>query len=185
MARFHWVRVGVMGHVGRYSSVDCAMYDRLTRVVARTDRGLELGEVLAVGQSDSSNKATNHGVILRQMTASDKLVEQRLQKNKLAAFADCAEKLQQHNLPVLLIEVELLFDGSNLVFYFLGPESPALDQIVEELTEAYEAQVQFRRFTEQVDQGCGTGCGTDEATNGCGNCASQGCAIAAACASHP
>lgn len=180
MKRFHWVRVGVMGQVGRYSAADSNLYPREARVVVRTQRGLELGDVLAVGETESLGSGMD-GVILRPMTQSDVLLEARLTKHKQAAFADCAARVEERNLPLMLIEVEHLFDGSGLVFYFLGEETPELESLIAELTETYESQVQFRRFAEKVEQGCGPACGTDEAENGCGNCAEQGCAIASAC----
>ena len=53
-----------------------------------------------------------------------------------------------------------------------------------ELAELYEAEVQIRRFAETLTNGCGPGCGTDEATGGgCGSC-STGCAVAGTC-QHP
>ena len=49
------------------------------------------------------------------------------------------------------------------------------------LAETYEAKVQFRKFTETLIEGCGPGCGTEEAKGqgGCESCTS--CAVASAC----
>jgi len=47
MSRFHLVRVGAMGQVGRFAAVDAVRYPRHTRVVLRTRRGLEIGQVLS------------------------------------------------------------------------------------------------------------------------------------------
>ena len=43
----HLVRVGCLGHVGRFSSLEPRMFARGTRVVCRTSRGLEVGEILS------------------------------------------------------------------------------------------------------------------------------------------
>ena len=43
------VRVGAMGSVGRFTAVDPVLFERHIRVVCRTVRGLEMGEVLAHG----------------------------------------------------------------------------------------------------------------------------------------
>jgi hypothetical protein len=50
------------------------------------------------------------------------------------------------------------------------------------LAELYETQVQFRRFADAVNEGCGPGCGT-EAAAGCKTCATS-CAVAGACATR-
>ena len=47
MGYHHLVRVGALGHVGRFTAVDAVRYPRDTRVVVRTGRGLEVGEILA------------------------------------------------------------------------------------------------------------------------------------------
>ena len=46
MSHYHLVRVGAMGQVGRFAAVDAVRYPRHSRVVVRTRRGLEVGEVL-------------------------------------------------------------------------------------------------------------------------------------------
>ena len=98
------------------------------------------------------------------------------------AIEACEAAIRERQLPVSLVDAEPLFDGRTLVFYFLGEPSAELDQLTERLAEVYEGQVQFRRFAEAVNTGCGPGCGTTAATGGCGNCAEQGCTIASACA---
>lgn len=181
MARFHIVRVGALGQVGRFAAVDAARYPRRSRVIVRTDRGLEIGEVLTPPDEERPSREGD-GTILRGMTIEDQLLEARLQKNKLAAYDVCQARLQELRLPAVLMDVEHLFDGQTLVFYFLGEHPAEIEPLIAELTELYDAQVQFRSFSDAVTAGCGPACGTDAAT-GCGSC-STGCAIAAACSSH-
>ncbi len=177
LGRQHLVRVGALGHIGRFTSVDAVRYPRGTRVVIRTGRGLELGEVLAEPLGADSTPAD--GSILRGLTVEDQLLEARLEKNRQAAYQACAERLAAMRSPTVLMDVEHLFDGRTLVFYFLGEMTPELEALTAELAELYESQVQFRKFAEAVSEGCGPGCGTEDAA-GCKTCVS-GCAVAAAC----
>jgi cell fate regulator YaaT (PSP1 superfamily) len=176
----HLVRWSAMGHVAAFSSVDAARYPRGTRVVVRTERGLELGEILAP-QAESA-AAPRAGTILRAMTEQDRLLETRLSKNRLEAYDACQRKLDELGIDTALVDVEHLFDGRSLIFYFLGDQPPELGRVTDELAEAYDAQVQFRAFTDAVVAGCGPDCGTENAA-GCGSCGT-GCAIASACSSH-
>ncbi len=179
MGRQHLIRVGALAHVGRFTAVDAVCYPRHAAVIVRTGRGLELGEVLDP-PGDGPDAAGSDGSILRGVTPEDQLLQARLQKNSRAAYQACSRLLAQRNLPAVLMDVEHLFDGRTLVFYFLGEVTPELESLTGELAELYESHVQFRKFSEAVVQGCGPDCGT-EAAGGCKTCTS-GCAIAGACA---
>lgn len=178
-----------MADVAPFGSGDAARYPRGSRVIVRTRRGLEIGHVLAppddvplpLGPAAGSGPSAVDGMIVRGMTVEDELLAARLERNRLAASQSCAAELARRGLPTVLLDVEHLFDGQTLVFYFLGEMSPDLDQLTAELAEAYDAKAQFRGFVETVTAGCGPGCGTDEATGaGCGSCGT-GCAVAGAC----
>jgi cell fate regulator YaaT (PSP1 superfamily) len=181
MGRQHLVRVGALGRVGRFTSVDAVRYPRDCRVVVRTGRGLELGEVLAP-PGEAPDETAADGSILRGLTVEDHLLEARLERHRQAAYDACSARLAERNLPAVLIDVEHLFDGCSLVFYFLGEMTPRLEALTEELAELYETHVQFRRFTDAVTEGCGPGCGTETAA-GCKTCAT-GCAVSSVCATR-
>jgi hypothetical protein len=115
------------------------------------------------------------------MTIEDQLLESRLERNRQAAFAACAEQIRSLGLGAVLVDVEHLFDGRTLFFYFLGDLPAALEAITAELAEVYDAAVQFRKFADTVAEGCGPGCGTADAEGpGCKTCAT-GCPIGSAC----
>lgn len=175
----HWVRVGVLGNVGRFTAVDAERYPRGARVVCRTARGLEVGEVLSVLEAGLDQPAD--GMVLRRVTIEDDLLLARLAKNRDDAYRACQEQLADRGVPAVLVDVEHLFDGQSLYFYFLGETTPELDAITADLAETYEAQVQFRKFTDTLTAGCGPGCGTEDAENGCASGGCSTCAVASAC----
>lgn len=179
MGRFHLVRVGLQGRVGRFTSPDATRFPRGSRVIVRTERGLETGDVLAPPTAER-DWGDADGTLLRGMTVEDQLLEARLGKNREEALEACAARIRELQLPVVLMDVEHLFDGQTLYFYFLGPALPELEGLTTELAENYEAQVQFRKFTETLTAGCGPGCGTEEG-GGCGDSCGSGCAVAGAC----
>ena len=181
MAAFHLVRVGALGHVGRFTSVDTTRFPRGSRVIVRTPRGLEVGEVLAPPAVDS--RAESDGAIVRGMTIEDQLLEARLGRKRQEAYDACRRRLADLGIEAALVDVEHLFDGQTLVFYFLGPQPPELQTVATELAEAYDAEAQIGTFADVLTNGCGPGCGTEEATGqGCGTC-STGCAVAGLCSS--
>ena len=182
----HWVRHGVLGSVGRFAAVDAQRYPRGTRVVCRTGLGLEVGEVLAT-LDDAAPGENGHpaadGSLLRRVTVEDDLLLARLERNREEAYRACEQRLTERRIPAVLVDVEHLFDGQSLLFYFLGETTPELDALTSELAEVYEAQVQFRKFTETLTAGCGPGCGTEDAENGCASGGCSTCAVVSACGS--
>ena len=183
MSRHHLLRVGALGRVGRFTAVDAVSYPRGTRVICRTSRGLEVGEILGPTEYDPDRWQTD-GSILRGVTVADDLLLARQRKNRDQAFTACRELLAQRGSSAVLMDVEQLFDAGTLYFYFLGDVSADDEALTAELAEAYDSRVAFRQFAKTVETGCGPGCGTEDAVGFCGtsggsSCSS--CAVSGAC----
>lgn len=196
----HLVRVGVLGHVGRFVPVSLGAFPRGTRVVCRTRRGLELGEVLAVEKGASPLLASPvnassvnarkpasigaDGELLRRMTVADELLAARLEQRKDEAFMACQSLLAERRIAATLMDVEHLFDGQSVYFYFLGTPPPDCEPLTDELARVYGAAARFEQFAESLELGCGPGCGTEEAA-GCGSSGGcSTCSLVSACAKH-
>jgi cell fate regulator YaaT (PSP1 superfamily) len=188
MSLHYLVRVGAMGQVGRFRATDAMGYRRGSRVVLRTDRGLEIGDVLSGDDDEGTAVIETDGAILRPMSIEDRLLEARLEKRRSEAYEACAAEVANRELEVTLMDVEHLFDGDTLVFYFLGDVTPEVEELTGHLAETYESRAQFRQFTETLTAGCGPDCGTengdgcDSGGGGCSSC-STGCAVAGASSS--
>lgn len=167
-----------MGRVGRFRSAEGVRHRRGARVVVRTERGLEVGEVLA----DDGAFGEADGELLRRMTAQDALLAERLLRNRDRAYDACVRLLAERGASATLLDVEHLFDGRGLYFYFLGEIDETAEAISAELAAAYDAEARFGEFAEAVEEGCGPGCGTEDAVNGCGSSGGcSTCAVASAC----
>ena len=118
---------------------------------------------------------------MRRVTPQDELLIQRLGKNRESALEACQELLDQQEVSAVLVDVEHLFDGKSLYFYFIGTLPADVQTTVDQLAASYEAEVHFGDFAQAVEDGCGPNCGTDEA-EGCGDSCST-CAIVNACKS--
>ena len=177
---YHLVRYSLLGEVGRFVAADAVRYPRNSRVIVRSSRGLEVGEVLTEPVPSESSEQ-HDGQILRKMTPEDELLVARLEKHRHSAFEACSRLLQDNDVPAALMDVEHLFDGAGLFFYFLGDVPAEAERFTQQLAAAYETTVEFRQFARTLEEGCGPGCGTEEAMGqgGCDHCTS--CAVAAAC----
>jgi len=176
----HFVRYGLLGNVGCFMAVDALLYPRGKRVIIRSPRGLEVGEVLSQTEQSMEARGTD-GQILRPMGVEDELLEARLNKHRHEAYEACSTLLAENQIEATLMDVEHLFDGQGLFFYFFGDPPAAAQSLTQELAATYETSVEFRKFSETLAEGCGPGCGTEEAMGqgGCASCTS--CAVASAC----
>ncbi len=173
----YFVRVGSVGQVGRFTAVDGVRLARGVRVVCRTPRGLEVGQVLG---PDAGGQQQADGQLLRPVTVEDDLLLARLERRKAEALAACTELLAQRGLNDVLVDVEPTFDGQSIYFYFLGETSPAASALTQELAAAYESQARLGDFADRLAAGCGPHCGTEQAT-GCGEGGCSTCAVVDAC----
>jgi cell fate regulator YaaT (PSP1 superfamily) len=175
--QYYLLRVGSFGQIGRFVAEGLEL-ERGRGVVCRTDRGLELGEVLAA-ERNSDKPLPADGFIVRATTEQDELWLIRINRTREAAYQACVEQLATSFPDLKLAEVECLFDGKSLYFYFLGEAPPRVEALTEELARTYDATARLRRFTDAVERGCGPGCGTG-AAKGCSSDCSA-CGVAGEC----
>ncbi len=175
------VQTGLLGEISLFRSPDNGRYERDEDVVCRTNRGLEVGRVVTDSpegsvMADSSPAAS--GTLLRRITREDRMILSRIDKFKDRAFLACEKLLRERNVPGILVDVEHLFDGESVYFYFLGDVPESINSISTELTEIYDSKVKFRQFTELLAKGCGPGCGTTASkcgeNGGCSSCSISG-----------
>jgi hypothetical protein len=179
------VRIGVHGQIGRFS-VKTEVHGTVTpgrRVLCRTSRGLEVGQFL---RATTAFEEQLDGWIVRELLPDDELLWAHLQNLAQEAHEDCARWLVVNRSPAMLLEVEPLMDGRTLYFHFLEDVStyPGIQAHVDKLALVFEQKAAESDFAARVEMGCGPGCGTENAVNGCGS--TGGCAVckvASACKS--
>lgn len=182
----YFVRTGVNGDVGVFRNQSHQRLQRDDRVVCETPRGLEIGSVLAMMQDETDFAAGEVpdpiGDIVRKVTPNDLMLMERLERYRDQAFTACQQLIASRQIPAILVDVEQLFDGENLFFYFLGPIDESLEQVLQELSSTYERRIRFRQFAERLATGCGPDCGTKDRgcgsssgeSSGCGSCGLSG-----------
>ncbi len=177
----HLVKIGLMGVVGRFDSADFNLYPRDSHVICRTVRGLESGTVICSIEDESGNDSATFsqdlsGEILRRVGSEDDLILERLERHRDKAFHACQKLIVERDVPGVLVDVEHLFDGESVYFYFLGDVDERLEAITNELASTYERKVRFKKFAETLANGCGPDCGSGDkcSSSGCGSCALAG-----------
>jgi cell fate regulator YaaT (PSP1 superfamily) len=118
------------------------------RVVVRTDRGTEAGEALcpATPQAVRAIPDPTHGQLLRAADAADlkKLADLRdLQEREFKAGE---ELIARHRLPMQLVDVEHLFGGERLIFYFLAENRVDFRELVKSMAREFHTRIELRQI---------------------------------------
>src|SRR5437899_2790316 len=118
MAPSYIIRHGAMRLLGEYDASDGNTYPRGSPVVVRSDRGLEVGDVLceANPRAVALISEPTHGRILRLFTAEDRAIQQKLKEGERREFGVCQTYVRQRKLQMELVDVEHLFGGERVIF---------------------------------------------------------------------
>jgi cell fate regulator YaaT (PSP1 superfamily) len=142
------VRHGTMRFLGEYEPADGASYAHGQQVVVRSERGLEVGEVLCEANPETVsrlNEATR-GQIVRPLGPDDEAQLERLREAEQRALDTCARLARQRQLQMELVDVEQLFGGERIVFYFLADQRVDFRELVRDLAREYRTRIEMRQI---------------------------------------
>jgi cell fate regulator YaaT (PSP1 superfamily) len=143
-----WIaRHGTMRFLGEFDP-EGAPYARGAEVVVRTDRGLELGQVLCPATPRALALLTEptRGRIVREMTDRDREERDRLREAERHEMDTCARFVGQRRLQMELVDVEHLFGGERIVFYFLAEKRVDFRELVRDLAREYQTRIEMRQI---------------------------------------
>ncbi len=172
------IRYGVMGYVGRFrAEPDCGgPLGRGQAVVIRTDRGIELGEVLIPLDQAGAARAVEGQRVIRPAGPDDLERARVAGASRSDRFAVCRRILEDEGWPWDVLDVEPLLEDGVTVIQYLGPHhldvaairarfrmtcglDVVLEPVGEDLAEA-------ETWADAAAGGCGSGgCGSG---GGCG-----------------
>src|SRR5262249_4440326 len=123
-------------------------YARNNEVVLRTERGLELGEVLcpATPRAVELLSEPTKGRIVRTLTAEDRAARDRLRELEETELDTCGKFVAQRKLQMELVDVEHLFGGERIVFYFLAEKRVDFRELVKDLARSFQTRIEMRQI---------------------------------------
>jgi cell fate regulator YaaT (PSP1 superfamily) len=142
------VRYGQMRHIGEYEDIEDRTHLRGERVLVRSDRGTEVGEVLCSATDRTSTFLENpfRGRIIRPATTEDLSVESRLAEREKQGLAACREFAGRRRLQMDLVEVEAIFGGERMVFYYVSEKRVDFRELVKDLARAMQTRIEMRQI---------------------------------------
>lgn len=185
------IRYGVMSYVGRFRpAAECTTrLERGQSVVIKTERGVELGEVLLALDEAGAARArpVEWQCVLRPAGSDDCERSRRAEESRADRFAACRRVLEEAGWPWELIDIEPLLEEGVTVLQYLGPHhldasdlrarfrmTCGLDVVLEPVgseEESADTGCGSGGCGSSTESGSGSGCGSSKgAHGGCGSC---------------
>jgi cell fate regulator YaaT (PSP1 superfamily) len=142
------VRHGMMRFLGEFHPPPEVLPRRGDTVIVRTDRGTEVGEVLcpATPSVMAAIPEPTRGEVLRRATAEDQAKMAELRALREADYATATRLIEQHHLPMQLVEVERLFGGERIIFYFLSENRVDFRELVRSMVREFHTRIELRQI---------------------------------------
>jgi len=142
------VRYGHMRFLSECTAPAGVAFTRGQRVVIRSDRGTELGEILCLATEKTSSYLDGPaiGEILRAATGEDldHLASHAAAQER--AFAICEELIAHRRLQMKLIDVEIILGRERIVFYYLAEKRVDFRELVKDLARALRTRIEMRQI---------------------------------------
>jgi cell fate regulator YaaT (PSP1 superfamily) len=147
MVASYITRHGAMRFLGEYESSE-AIFRRGQVVVVRSERGLEVGEVLCPATPEAVKliPEATRGQIVRAMTDSDRAEAERIRQSEQRELDKCKEFVAQRSLQMEPVDVEHLFGGERIVFYFLAEKRVDFRDLVKDLAREFRTRIEMRQI---------------------------------------
>ncbi len=114
-------------------------------VIVRTDQGMGLGQVVSVAPIDPE-KPEEHAHIYRLANEEDLHTRDENHKLSRDAFHFCRQCVRRLDLDMKLVDVEVYFDRSKMIFYFTAPGRIDFRELIKDLVREYRTRIELRQI---------------------------------------
>jgi len=159
------VRYGKMGYLGWFEHKETYIPKTKNRVVIKTDRGLELGELVGqfnyrsgqfkstpdqvqeyFGKAQKDYPLTDGGTFVRFATDEDLMEEKHLDASAKEEMRCCQRFVNEMELPMKIVDAEHVFGGERIVIYFTSSGRVDFRELVKRLAREYQTRIELRQI---------------------------------------
>jgi len=118
-----------------------------TPVIVETIRGAGYG-IVALTNREANVSSLQQPIrkVLRIATPADEAQEETNRKREEDARDTCQEKIKEHGLDMHLVDVELAFDLSKIIFYFTADGRVDFRELVKDLAATFRMRIELRQI---------------------------------------
>ncbi|MDA8235720.1 MAG: stage 0 sporulation family protein [Clostridia bacterium] len=116
-------------------------------VIVETARGIEFGDcVVGPKEVEEDSIVAPLKKVIRKASPQDvELVKINRGKEK-EAYKVCLKKIQEHGLPMKLVDVEYTFDANKIIFYFTADGRIDFRDLVKDLAAVFRTRIELRQI---------------------------------------
>lgn len=115
-------------------------------VVVETSRGIECGQVVLPRHFIFEDELKAPLKPIMRIATKEDLKQVEMNKQKaLDAYDITREKISEHGLDMKLIDIELTFDGSKIIFYFTSDGRVDFRALVRDLAAIFRIRIELRQ----------------------------------------
>ena len=160
------VRYGRMDALGWFEHRETNIPKVPTRVVIKTEKGLQLGEIVGqlcpykAGQFRLSTKQVERyfknseieftseptGRVVRLATTTDISEERHLRKISEEEIECCKRFVKKLGLLMKIVDVDHIFGGERIIFYFMAESRVDFRELVKKLAQEYQTRIEMRQI---------------------------------------
>lgn len=142
------VRHSTMRFLGEFEAVEELACRRGAQVIVRSERGQEAGEILCESNPLALKLISEptHGQIMRHLNEQDRMTLERIRESECREFDTCRRFIEQRKLQMELVDVEHLFGGERIVFYFLSEKRVDFRELVKDLAREFQTRIEMRQI---------------------------------------
>jgi cell fate regulator YaaT (PSP1 superfamily) len=164
--KYMLVSYGRMNTLGLFEHNELQIPKLPSRVIVKTDRGLELGHLVGqptsykAGQfklnqdqvekyfqdSDVDLPVEQVGKFVRYANAEDISEQRHLQKIAKDEIECCRRFVKELDLPMKIVDAEHIFGGERVIFYFTSDGRVDFRELVKKIAQEYQIRVEMRQI---------------------------------------
>jgi cell fate regulator YaaT (PSP1 superfamily) len=137
-----------MRNLGVMSGKGEETHRRGAQVVVRSNRGLEVGEVLCEATEDTLSQLDSppSGSILRTVSPEDRRQLDQLAEQREQRIAVCKREIASLGLQMKLVEFEQLLGGERIVVYYVAPDRIDFRELVKRLATDFQTRIEMNQI---------------------------------------
>lgn len=147
MAYIAIVRYGKMTLTNKFKTDNFIEIKPKEKCIIKTDRGKEIGILLTKFDEIPELPPDGFGEILRKATNEDLEFAEKIEKeNKTREMNFCKENIQKLQLTIKLIDVEHIFSGERIIFYFTSETRIDFRELVKILAQEFKTRIEMKQI---------------------------------------
>jgi cell fate regulator YaaT (PSP1 superfamily) len=123
-------------------------FRRGARVITRTERGLEAGEILCEATEEAVRNLQDprQGQVLREMTPGDENELSHMRQQERREFETCHNTILDLKMNMKLVDIEHVFGGERVVVYYLAEGRVDFRELVRRLADEFQTRIEMRQI---------------------------------------